>query len=406
MAHESSPGTTLAPYTAPSWGDAELSRGVYMQVVRGGVALERLSLEREKAKEAFAVFGRGNCEVVCAHASVSRFHAVVQFGLRDGEDQRLQTDTASSVFIYDLGSRHGTRVNRKPVPARQYVPLFDGDHVAFGESSRTYIVEGGPSRRPRHIVAEREGHASSNPSLAGSGAAEDNDRAHGPAEPAPPAQSASQSKRKRDTTAAMAEKRDRLQRDADILRSKETIAPLSAGQQKQLDSLEQRIEELSDRLEEAADGSDGEDEAERASRLERLKSIAASAELTREEVDDRTASTSNCDAASVSTASVVETYESVSKKLAHHEVELARLEAVLAAAVSKARGVLDTTSANAASGDPLDAFMADNDRGLVASEVSVALTRVKHARRERDRLLELKRAAAPSQPTALLSDTP
>lgn len=48
----------------------------------------------------------------------------------------------------DLGSAHGSKVNKKSVLANEYVHLFVGDVVAFGASSRMYIVNG-PSRFER-----------------------------------------------------------------------------------------------------------------------------------------------------------------------------------------------------------------------------------------------------------------
>ena len=46
------------------------------------------------------------------HPSISRLHAVLQFRASDG-----------AAFLYDPGSAHGTVVNKKRIPAQQYVPL-------------------------------------------------------------------------------------------------------------------------------------------------------------------------------------------------------------------------------------------------------------------------------------------
>lgn len=41
--------------------------------------------------------------------------------------------------MYDLGSGHGTRINKKPVDKHSYVPLAEGDQIKFGESTRLCI---------------------------------------------------------------------------------------------------------------------------------------------------------------------------------------------------------------------------------------------------------------------------
>jgi len=41
--------------------------------------------------------------------------------------------------LYDLGSGHGTRINKKPVDKHSYVPLAEGDQIKFGESTRLCI---------------------------------------------------------------------------------------------------------------------------------------------------------------------------------------------------------------------------------------------------------------------------
>jgi pSer/pThr/pTyr-binding forkhead associated (FHA) protein len=41
--------------------------------------------------------------------------------------------------LYDLGSGHGTRINKMPVDKHSYVPLAEGDQIKFGESTRLCI---------------------------------------------------------------------------------------------------------------------------------------------------------------------------------------------------------------------------------------------------------------------------
>ena len=68
--------------------------------------------------------------------TISRRHAV------------LQNKDTGDLFIYDLGSTHGTFVNKKLIPKNSYVKLSQGDMLKFGQSTRWFIVNGGPDEEP------------------------------------------------------------------------------------------------------------------------------------------------------------------------------------------------------------------------------------------------------------------
>jgi len=73
------------------------------------------------------------------HPSISRQHAVIQFR-ETGE-----------CYIYDLGSTHGTFVNKTPIQPRSHRPIHVGDVLKFGQSTRLYILcgpEDAPTRDP------------------------------------------------------------------------------------------------------------------------------------------------------------------------------------------------------------------------------------------------------------------
>eukprot|EP00493_Phyllostaurus_siculus_P012117 UN12293 len=44
------------------------------------------------------------------------------------------------MYLMDLGSSHGTFVNKRKLVAEQREPLRDADVIRFGASSREYIV--------------------------------------------------------------------------------------------------------------------------------------------------------------------------------------------------------------------------------------------------------------------------
>ena len=63
------------------------------------------------------------------HPSLSRKHAVLQL-----------SHTGQELTVYDLGSTHGTFVNKRPIKPRTHTPLKDGDLLQFAESSRMIWV--------------------------------------------------------------------------------------------------------------------------------------------------------------------------------------------------------------------------------------------------------------------------
>ncbi|OMP14168.1 hypothetical protein COLO4_00229 [Corchorus olitorius] len=54
----------------------------------------------------------------------------------------LQFRSSGEAYLYDLGSTHGTFINKSQVTKRTYVDLHVGDVIRFGHSSRLYIFQG------------------------------------------------------------------------------------------------------------------------------------------------------------------------------------------------------------------------------------------------------------------------
>jgi len=64
-----------------------------------------------------------------------RYHAVIQYKAQETEDS-----IPCGFYLYDLGSSHGSIVNKKPVKAKHYVPLKVGHVIKLGCSTRLYIL--------------------------------------------------------------------------------------------------------------------------------------------------------------------------------------------------------------------------------------------------------------------------
>lgn len=120
------------PYTIPPWS-APPCHPFSLEVLKDGTIIDQLDVS---GKGAF-MFGRVDlCDFVLEHPTISRFHAVLQF------------NGNGDAFLYDLGSTHGTFVNKAQVKKKVYLELHVGDVIRFGHSSRLYILQGPPELMP------------------------------------------------------------------------------------------------------------------------------------------------------------------------------------------------------------------------------------------------------------------
>uniref|UniRef100_A0A0K0DJF3 FHA domain-containing protein n=1 Tax=Angiostrongylus cantonensis TaxID=6313 RepID=A0A0K0DJF3_ANGCA len=107
-----------------------------LQVVKNGVVVDVIDLDLRK-HDTFVVIGRlCNCDVVLDHPSISRYHCILQYG-EDTMDR-----TGKGWHIYDLGSTHGSKVNKRKLPAKQYVRIRVGYVLQFGGSTRLLSLLG------------------------------------------------------------------------------------------------------------------------------------------------------------------------------------------------------------------------------------------------------------------------
>lgn len=124
-AHQSARGAA-PPYTIPPWSGPPCHQ-FSLEVLKDGSIIDQLHVHEKGAY----MFGRVDlCDFVLEHPTISRFHAVLQFK-RSGE-----------AYLYDLGSTHGTSINKNQVKSKVYVDLHVGDVIRFGLSSRLYIFQG------------------------------------------------------------------------------------------------------------------------------------------------------------------------------------------------------------------------------------------------------------------------
>ncbi|XP_039029721.1 kanadaptin-like isoform X1 [Hibiscus syriacus] len=114
------------PYTIPQWSGPPCHH-FFLEVLKDGCIVDQFEVYEKGAY----MFGRVDlCDFVLEHPTISRFHAVLQFR------------SSGEAHLYDLGSTHGTSVNKNQVTKRTYVDLHVGDVIRFGHSTRLYIFQG------------------------------------------------------------------------------------------------------------------------------------------------------------------------------------------------------------------------------------------------------------------------
>ncbi|CAN1244358.1 Uncharacterized protein ZK632.2 [Linum perenne] len=125
-AEQANKRSVAVPYTIPEWSGPPCHK-FNLEILKDGSIIDQFDVFEKGAY----MFGRVDlCDFVLEHPTVSRFHAVLQFK-RSGD-----------AYLYDVGSTHGTFINKSQVEKRVYVALHVGDVIRFGQSSRLYIFQG------------------------------------------------------------------------------------------------------------------------------------------------------------------------------------------------------------------------------------------------------------------------
>ncbi|GFU22907.1 kanadaptin [Nephila pilipes] len=127
---EKHPIKVSAPYTEPEWSGTP-PPNYYIEVIKNGTCVFSLPI-----KSPFIVFGRmDKCDIVFEHPSVSRYHAVIQYC--QGDDTHPK-----GFYVYDLGSTHGTFLNKSRINFKVYYKLKVGYILKFGGSTRIHVFQG------------------------------------------------------------------------------------------------------------------------------------------------------------------------------------------------------------------------------------------------------------------------
>lgn len=103
---------TPIPYLEPKWGGVPPEH-YSLDIIKSGTILEPLDI----STKSYYVFGRQtNCDVQMAHPTVSRHHLVIQYS-------RGTEDKPQGFYLYDLGSTHGTFLNKNKVRPEIFIRI-------------------------------------------------------------------------------------------------------------------------------------------------------------------------------------------------------------------------------------------------------------------------------------------
>lgn len=125
------------PYTQPPWGgNPPDSRPYALEILKNGAIVDTVPLNQ---KSYFVVGRLPVCDVALEHPSISRYHAVIQYRNQAGESESVGEE--EGFYIHDLGSTHGTVVNKNRIPPKTYIRLRVGHVLKFGGSTRLFILQ-------------------------------------------------------------------------------------------------------------------------------------------------------------------------------------------------------------------------------------------------------------------------
>lgn len=113
-------------YETPSWACPPCIP-YRLEVIKNGQVIEELDFEPVVTTDHLVLGRLPFCDLRMDHGSISRYHAVLQFG-------------PEGAFIYDLDSAHGTFLNKMRLEARRHIPLPQDAVLRFGGSSRLHVL--------------------------------------------------------------------------------------------------------------------------------------------------------------------------------------------------------------------------------------------------------------------------
>ncbi|VDM40481.1 unnamed protein product [Toxocara canis] len=128
---------TTLDYKPPPWAIVPSIEDHYgLDIIKNGTLVQSIDFAQRKVSS-FLVIGRlPCCDIQLDHPSISRYHCILQYG------DDLTGHTGRGWHMYDLGSTHGTKLNKQHVPSKRYVRIRVGHVMQFGGSTRIMVLTG------------------------------------------------------------------------------------------------------------------------------------------------------------------------------------------------------------------------------------------------------------------------
>ena len=130
-------------YNEPVWSGRPPSSSFLLSVIKNGVQVDSVSLN-----SSYVLFGRlPQCDVHLEHPSISRHHAILQYrptpSATPVDSSSLSADPTGDAgfYLYDLGSTHGSYLNKNKLQPRKYYRVRVGQVMKFGGSTRIFVLD-------------------------------------------------------------------------------------------------------------------------------------------------------------------------------------------------------------------------------------------------------------------------
>lgn len=142
------PSHPVSNYVEPAWATTPTDEFSF-EVLKNGLIIETFSNLERKSHWTFGRLPSPSNDIVLAHPTISRFHAVLQYKGKDGDEEEEKEEESTEKktnkpepgwYLYDLGSTHGTYINKQRIPSKTYVRLRVGYMIKMGASTRTFIL--------------------------------------------------------------------------------------------------------------------------------------------------------------------------------------------------------------------------------------------------------------------------
>ena len=124
------------PFKPPAWC-CVCNKNYSFEILKSGVMKGEIDLTEKPCY----IFGRlDGCDVIMEHPSISRYHAAVVYK-GPNEEENMNSKVEEGFYIIDLGSTHGTVVNKVEIKPKVFHRLRVGYVVKFGGSTRLHILQ-------------------------------------------------------------------------------------------------------------------------------------------------------------------------------------------------------------------------------------------------------------------------